>query len=160
MALPASGPLSSSQIATELGVPSTNISLGGMSDSASFAAPDAISDFYGYSAATEITMSLSVSNYMAYNPSQVQFDSALGAFTADYGEYNSYNVIVNADTTYSMRSISTTLGAGGSVSVQSSDNYGFSTSDSDNSGFAEDNFSYLTPPDSSGSSFSFYVVGY
>jgi len=160
MALPASGPLSSSQIATELGVPSTNISLGGMSDSASFSAPDAISDFYGYSAATEITMSLSVSNYMVYNPSQTEFDFVGGGFTADYGEYNSYNVIVDADTTYSMRSIAQNPAGTGNVSVQSNDNYGFFSSDSDSSGFAEDNFNYLTPPDSSGSSFSFYVVGY
>ena len=52
MALPTTGPLSGSQIAAELSVASTNISLGGMADSASFIAPDAYSDFYGYSGAT------------------------------------------------------------------------------------------------------------
>jgi len=49
MALPSSGPISGSQISAELGTASTNISLGGMADSASFSAPDAYSDFYGYS---------------------------------------------------------------------------------------------------------------
>ncbi|MDB4414619.1 hypothetical protein N9034_01165 [bacterium] len=52
MALPSSGPISGSQISAELGTASTNISLGGMSDSASLIAPDAYSDFYGYSSLT------------------------------------------------------------------------------------------------------------
>ena len=47
MPLPSSGPISGSQISAELGTASTNISLGGMADSASFLAPDAYSDFYG-----------------------------------------------------------------------------------------------------------------
>ena len=50
MALPASGPISGSQISAELGTSAANISLGGMADSASFSAPDAYSDFYGFSA--------------------------------------------------------------------------------------------------------------
>jgi hypothetical protein len=48
MALPASGPISGSQIGTELGV-SSPYSLHNMSLSASFSTPDAMSDFYGYS---------------------------------------------------------------------------------------------------------------
>tara|TARA_Y100000389_G_scaffold191447_1_gene217652 strand:+ start:3450 stop:3839 length:390 start_codon:yes stop_codon:yes gene_type:complete len=48
MALPSSGQISGSQIANELGVAATNISLGGMADSASFLPPDQYSDFYGY----------------------------------------------------------------------------------------------------------------
>ena len=50
--LPSSGPISGSQISAALGTASTNISLGGMADSASFTAPDAYSDFYGYSSLT------------------------------------------------------------------------------------------------------------
>ena len=53
MALPASGPISGSQIATELGL-SSPYSLHNMSLSASFSTPDNMSDFYGYSAATNI----------------------------------------------------------------------------------------------------------
>ena len=55
MALPASGPISGSQISAELGTASTNISLGGMADSASFTSPDAYSDFYGYANLTSYT---------------------------------------------------------------------------------------------------------
>ena len=55
MALPSSGIISGSQISAELGTASTNISLGGMADSASFIAPDAYSDFYGYANLTSYT---------------------------------------------------------------------------------------------------------
>jgi len=50
MAVPASGQLKLyADIGVELSVPATNVSLGSMSDQAGFAAPDAMSDFYGYS---------------------------------------------------------------------------------------------------------------
>jgi hypothetical protein len=52
MTLPASGQISGSQIATELGVSATNISLAGMADTASFLSPDAYSDFYSYNGNT------------------------------------------------------------------------------------------------------------
>jgi hypothetical protein len=50
MALPASGPISGSQIATELDVEAANISLSGMiaSSSISDTNPDQYSEFYGY----------------------------------------------------------------------------------------------------------------
>jgi len=50
MALPSSGTLSINDIRVELGASSTNQSLGTFSNTAGFAAPDAISDFYGFSA--------------------------------------------------------------------------------------------------------------
>ena len=51
MALPSSGPISGSQISAEVGTAATNISLGGMADSASVGSSfgDKYSDFYGYS---------------------------------------------------------------------------------------------------------------
>ena len=49
MALPSSGPLSINDIRVELGASDTNQSLGAFSDTAGFTAPDAITDFYGYS---------------------------------------------------------------------------------------------------------------
>ena len=57
MALPASGPISGSQIAAELGltgITGTNLSLGGMISSSSLSNtnPDEYSEFYGYSHAT------------------------------------------------------------------------------------------------------------
>ena len=49
MALPTTGPLSINDIRVELGASSTNQSLGTFSDTAGFASPDAITDFYGFS---------------------------------------------------------------------------------------------------------------
>jgi len=48
MGLPTSGQLSLRDIQIELGAANTNISLGAMSDSVGFLAPDKVSDFYGY----------------------------------------------------------------------------------------------------------------
>ena len=52
MALPSSGIISASQIAAELELASTNISLKGMATSASLSTPYEYSDFYGYSQIT------------------------------------------------------------------------------------------------------------
>lgn len=49
MALQSSGPISLVDIATELGVSTSNISLRSVSAAAGFATPDAFSEFYGYS---------------------------------------------------------------------------------------------------------------
>jgi len=50
MALPSSGQLSIGDISTELSLAKSNVSLGYVSDVVGFTEPDAISDFYGYSA--------------------------------------------------------------------------------------------------------------
>ena len=53
MAVPSSGQLRLYvDIGTELGVAQSNVSLGSMSDTAGFPAPDAMSDFYGYTDAS------------------------------------------------------------------------------------------------------------
>ena len=52
MALPSSGIISASQIAAELELVSTNISLSGSAESASFSAPYEYGNFYGYSQIT------------------------------------------------------------------------------------------------------------
>lgn len=52
MALPFSGQLSLNDIRVELGESQGDNSLGDMSDTAGFSAPDAVSDFYGYSHST------------------------------------------------------------------------------------------------------------
>ena len=57
MALPASGPISGSQIATELGILTGPYSLHNMSLSASFSTPDAMSDFYSYYASFQLSIS-------------------------------------------------------------------------------------------------------
>ena len=57
MALPTSGPLSFSAIANELGTSLSNVSLRGMSNSAGFSIPDAVSEFYGYSGGGLIAVS-------------------------------------------------------------------------------------------------------
>lgn len=55
MALQSSGPISLSDIATEQGISTTNMSLRSMSNTAGFATPDAITEFYGYSAGVSNT---------------------------------------------------------------------------------------------------------
>lgn len=49
MALPTSGLLKFTDIATELGLSLSNLSLRSMSNTAGFSIPDAVSEFYGYS---------------------------------------------------------------------------------------------------------------
>ena len=49
MSLPPSGPLSFNDIASELGIGTTPLSLRSMSALAGFSTPDAVSEFYGYS---------------------------------------------------------------------------------------------------------------
>ena len=63
MALPASGPLSLNDIRVELQQAQANSSLGALSDIAGFAAPDAVSDFYGYSYANYNTFSIINTGY-------------------------------------------------------------------------------------------------
>jgi hypothetical protein len=63
MALPASGPLSLNDIRVELQEAQANSSLGALSDIAGFAAPDAVSDFYGYSSAHYNTFSIINTGY-------------------------------------------------------------------------------------------------
>lgn len=53
MALQSSGPISLSEIATEQGISTTNMSLRSMSATAGFSTPDAITEFYGYSAGSD-----------------------------------------------------------------------------------------------------------
>lgn len=50
MGLPTSGQLSLRDIQIEIGASTSNVSLGSMSDTAGFSAPDKITDFYGFSA--------------------------------------------------------------------------------------------------------------
>ena len=57
MPLPESGPLSLNDIRAELGASTSDVSLGSMSDTAGFTEPDAISDFYGFSAASAPSVS-------------------------------------------------------------------------------------------------------
>ena len=72
MALPSSGPLSISDIKTELGASSTNQSLGTFSDTAGFAAPDAISDFYGFSASLTSFLGSALQNGVKFICTQTQ----------------------------------------------------------------------------------------
>ena len=63
MALPSSGQLSLNDIRVELGLAQSNVSLGSMSNSVGFTDPDAVSEFYCYSAANYNTFSIINTGY-------------------------------------------------------------------------------------------------
>ena len=85
MALPSSGPLSINDIRVELAASATNQSLGTFSDTAGFAAPDAITDFYGFS---NIPTGLSGELYSDNLGSSTSWDIFQGANEIDLSPYN------------------------------------------------------------------------
>ena len=85
MALPSSGPLSINDIRVELAASATNQSLGAFSNTAGFAAPDVISDFYGYS---NIPLGLSSELYSNNLGSSTAWDLFQGANEIDLSPYN------------------------------------------------------------------------
>ena len=133
MALPASGQLSFSAIAGELGA-SSPYSLRSMSDFVSFSTPDAVSDFYGYSAAITYTYH---NNYAAGDPCNYDYyDIYLGSdgiyyrfdgssydpmynYTTYWYEYLYYEPLFPADiyNEWEINSASTVLTSNGSVAV-------------------------------------------
>jgi len=96
MALPSSGPISGSQIATELDVGAVNLSLSGMfaSSSLSIARPDYYSEFYGYASRVEVLRHASTiakpafgcNNFYGYITS-VWFVKNTGAEGIEVGNY-------------------------------------------------------------------------
>jgi len=103
MALPSSGPLSLNDIRVELGASSTNVSLGTMSDTAGFTAPDKVSDFYGFSSLT------------SYVGSALQSGSKFicsQSLTTFYWHNGTGTYPTTGDTIYTNSSGTTTLGAG------------------------------------------------
>lgn len=86
MAVPSSGQLREyADIGVELGVAQTNVSLRGMSQTAGFSTPDAMSEFYGYSSSicNNVTQPLGDSSAVAF----YQFDSSTQGTDA-FGNYN------------------------------------------------------------------------
>jgi hypothetical protein len=84
MALPTSGPLSINDIRVELAASATNQSLGTFSDTAGFAAPDAITDFYGF---VNIPTGLSSELYSNNLGSSTSWDIFQGANEIDLSPY-------------------------------------------------------------------------
>lgn len=68
MALPSSGQLSLSQIATEQQIGLYNVSLRSMSSTAGFGTPDAVSDFYGWAQPRGSTYSVLMHNLSLGSP--------------------------------------------------------------------------------------------
>lgn len=95
MALQSSGQISLEDIANELGDTLSNVSLGSMSDDAGFGEPDAVSDFYGYSAVTAISFNsstgASTSNNVCQNSiNQTYYHNNGSGGTTSYVEVNDY----------------------------------------------------------------------
>lgn len=106
MALPASGPISGSQIGTELGLSATNLSLGGMiaSSSISNTNPDKYSEFYGYSNVTY------TQNYRDTSIAKPQFGCNGETHTAVW--HNGGSILpTNGDTLYTNSAGSSTISA-------------------------------------------------
>ena len=103
MGLPSSGPLSINDIRVELGASATNQSLEAFSNTAGFTAPDAISDFYGFT-----NLTLFVGSALQSGTKNI-CTQALNTTYAHNG--SSSNPVVN-DIIYTNSSGSTTVGAG------------------------------------------------
>ena len=106
MALPSSGPLSINDIRVELGASSTNQSLGTFSDTAGFASPDAITDFYGFS---------SRSSAFRYNGTvgKPAFECDISrAITTQFWHNGSFTLPANGDTCYTSAAGNNYLGNG------------------------------------------------
>lgn len=99
MALPSSGPISGSQIGTELGISTGPYSLRNMSASASFSSPDAMSEFYGYSSAYNVTIYSKAgatpnSSYdLYYSPNNVNWTLVVdGASSTSCGSHTTVSI--------------------------------------------------------------------
>jgi len=103
MGLPASGPLSINDIRVELGASATNQSLEAFSNTAGFTAPDAISDFYGFTNLTSFTGSTLQSG--------TKNICTQARNTTYYHNGSNTNPVVN-DIIYTNSGGTTTLGAG------------------------------------------------
>lgn len=111
MALPASGPISGSQIATELGISpfsQVNLSLGGMISSSSLSNtnPDEYSEFYGYSHATITGFTGSAQQGGA----KFICNQSLNTPYWHNSSFSAYPTV--GDTVYTNSGATTTLGAG------------------------------------------------
>jgi hypothetical protein len=99
MPLPSSGPISGSQIGTELGISTGPYSLRNMSASASFSSPDAMSEFYGYSSAYNVTIysragATPNSSYdLYYSPDNTNWSYAVdGASSTSCGSHTTVSI--------------------------------------------------------------------
>ena len=117
MALPGSGQISLGDIAGELGVSLSNVSLRSMSSTAGFSTPDSVSDFYGYSNVT--TSDITIYRYATSTSARVSivtssFEQSFSSnyritqvFTVNYYNYEggysfnqNYTFYFNFDNTY------------------------------------------------------------
>ena len=103
MGLPTSGPLSINDIRVELGAGASNQSLEDFSNTAGFAAPDAISDFYGF---TDLTSFLG-----SALQSGTKFICSATRNVTYYHDGSNANPVVD-DIIYTNSTGTTTLGAG------------------------------------------------
>ena len=95
MALPSSGPLSFQDIATELGV-NPPLSLAAMSTTAGFAAPYAVTNFYGYGGATPDVVTNGLVLYL--DAGQTTSYSGSGSTWTDLSGYGNNATLVNNPT--------------------------------------------------------------
>ena len=151
MALPSSGILKLTTIAKEVGHSFTeNVSLGGMSDTAGFSAPDKVSDFYNYS---HISTGLTSALYTQDLTSTTSWDIFQGeseiATLSDYDGREAKLVIqyINGTTSTSYRGdfqIGATIIIGETTYDLSQNRTGWSTSTNDSSTYSGASFNTLS----------------
>jgi len=156
MAIPSSGQLRlRADIALEVdgSATGTNVSLGTLSDTAGFAAPDAMSDFYGYSF---ITMTLYLDNYLSGSdtPNYLQVYVNGTLYQVTNGNQTSYSISVPASTSVSFSAFSEYVTSQSSHTLEMYDESNLYETDSGTTPSLS--FNYTTPS----SNFNMYASAY
>jgi hypothetical protein len=161
MALPSSGQLSLGDIAGELGVALSNVSLRNMSSTAGKSTPDSMAEFYGYSAYTPITVDWSYgagtctgdSFSISVNSTQIISISAAGSGTFTVNDNDFIEV-----TTISGFKVGCE-GAFATINAYLEGDYDDGSSDTQYGTSAIANASFTVPNGASGVNYSIEITG-
>ena len=121
MALPSTGSLSFNQIRTELGLSQSNSSLRNMSSCAGKSAPDAVSEFRGYSSGYPFVVKASMCGYGSMSTEGYQDNTMKWSLVAEHSGYGSF---IDTD-----NNVSLAVGQSVQIDAYASGNYNYNTLD-------------------------------